>query len=73
MHQNFTLIRKQVCHGILQNGIIEQGFFNNIKLRAAYGEANNVPAYGSKFTAMVVSNIAGNPGLIVRTQEGQPI
>lgn len=47
------------------------GFFDNIKLRAAYGQANNVPAYGSKFTSMAISNIAGFPGLIVNTQEGQ--
>jgi len=46
--------------------------FDNIKLRAAYGEANNVPAYGSKFTAFNISNITGNPGLIVNPQEGQP-
>ena len=72
MQQNFILIQKQVCHGILQNQVLyNEGFFNNIKLRAAYGQANNVPAYGSKFTGMVISNIAGNPGVIVSTQEGQ--
>jgi len=53
-------------------GIIKDGFFTNVKLRAAYGQANNVPAYGSKFTSLVVSNIAGNPGVIIGTQEGQP-
>jgi outer membrane receptor protein involved in Fe transport len=47
-------------------------FFDNLKLRAAYGEANNVPAYGSKFTAFNISNITGNPGLIVNPQQGQP-
>lgn len=47
-------------------------FFDNLKLRAAYGQANNVPAYGSKFTSMVVSNITGNPGSIVDVQEGEP-
>jgi TonB-dependent starch-binding outer membrane protein SusC len=52
-------------------GILKGGFFENIKLRAAYGQANNVPAYGSKFTSLVVSNITGYPGLIVNTQEGQ--
>jgi outer membrane receptor protein involved in Fe transport len=31
-----------------------------------------VPAYGSKFTQLVISNIAGNPGVIVSSQEGQP-
>ena len=52
-------------------GLVKEGFFENIKLRAAYGQANNVPAYGSKFTSLVVSNITGFPGLIVNTQEGQ--
>ncbi|HEY4876198.1 MAG TPA: SusC/RagA family TonB-linked outer membrane protein [Puia sp.] len=47
-------------------------FFDNLKLRAAYGQANNVPAYGSKFTAFNISNIAGNPGLIVNSQQGEP-
>ncbi|UOE47478.1 SusC/RagA family TonB-linked outer membrane protein [Mucilaginibacter sp. SMC90] len=53
-------------------GVIKQGLFDNIKLRAAYGQANNVPAYGSKFTSMGVSNIGGYPGLLVNTQEGDP-
>lgn len=52
--------------------IIKGDLFDNFKLRAAYGEANNVPAYGSKFTAFNISNIAGNPGLIVNLQQGQP-
>jgi outer membrane receptor protein involved in Fe transport len=45
--------------------------FENIKLRAAYGQANNVPAYGSKFTSLVVSNITGFPGVLVDIQSGQ--
>jgi outer membrane receptor protein involved in Fe transport len=52
-------------------GIVKEGFFENIKLRAAYGQANNVPAYGSKFTAFGVSNISGFPGLLINTQQGQ--
>lgn len=60
-----------VSWNLTKSGIVQQGFFDNIKLRAAYGQANNVPAYGSKFTSMVISNIAGNPGVIVNTQEGQ--
>ncbi|MDR3713704.1 MAG: SusC/RagA family TonB-linked outer membrane protein [Puia sp.] len=53
-------------------GIIREGFFENLKLRAAYGQANNVPAYGSKFTSLGVSNIAGFPGSLVGIQEGDP-
>ncbi|HEX4850722.1 MAG TPA: TonB-dependent receptor, partial [Puia sp.] len=45
---------------------------DNLKLRAAYGQASSVPAYGSKFTSMVVSNIDGYPGSIVDVQQGEP-
>jgi TonB-dependent starch-binding outer membrane protein SusC len=48
------------------------GFINNLKLRAAYGEANNTPAYGSKFTSMGVANIDEYPGSLIGLQEGQP-
>ena len=59
-----------VSWNLTDMGIVKQGLFESIKLRAAYGQANNVPAYGSKFTAMGVSNIAGNPGLLVNSVEG---
>lgn len=52
-------------------GLIKQGLFESVKLRAAYGQANNVPAYGSKFTAFGVSNISGFPGLLVNTVAGE--
>lgn len=67
----YTYPKAAVSWNLTKSGIVEQGFFNNVKLRAAYGQANNVPAYGSKFTGMIVSNIAGNPGVIVNTQQGQ--
>ncbi len=51
-------------------GLVKPGLFESVKLRAAYGEANNVPPYGSKFTSFGVSNIAGNPGLLVNSVEG---
>jgi TonB-linked SusC/RagA family outer membrane protein len=58
---------------LTHSGILDpMGFFSNFKLRAAYGEANNVPAYGSKFTAMNVSNIGGLTGTIIGLQKGQP-
>lgn len=60
-----------ISWNLTKAGIVPDGFFNNIKLRAAYGQANNVPAYGSKFTALGISNITGNPGVIVNPQEGQ--
>jgi TonB-dependent starch-binding outer membrane protein SusC len=57
---------------LTHSGILDpEGVFSNFKLRAAYGEANNTPAYGSKFTSMNVSNIGGLPGSIIGLQEGQ--
>jgi TonB-linked SusC/RagA family outer membrane protein len=57
---------------LTHSGIMNpDGFINNFKLRAAYGEANNTPAYGSKFTSMGVSNIGGLPGSLIGLQEGQ--
>ncbi len=56
---------------ITHSGLLDpEGFFSNLKLRAAYGEANNTPAYGSKFTAMNVSNIGGLPGSLIGLQAG---
>jgi len=58
---------------LTHSGLLDpDAFFSNFKLRAAYGEANNTPAYGSKFTSMNVSNIGGLPGSIIGLQEGQP-
>ena len=55
------------------SGLLDpNGTFSNFKLRAAYGEANNVPAYGSKFTAMNISNIGGLTGAIIGLQKGNP-
>jgi TonB-linked SusC/RagA family outer membrane protein len=68
----YTYPKAGISWNLTNMGIFKGGFFENIKLRAAYGQANNVPAYGSKFTSLVVSNITGYPGLIVNTQEGQP-
>jgi TonB-linked SusC/RagA family outer membrane protein len=69
--QFYTYPKAGVSFNLTKAGIIKEGLFDNVKLRAAYGQANNVPAYGSKFTGMVISNIAGNPGVIVNIQEGQ--
>ena len=46
-------------------------FFENVKIRAAYGQAGNFPVYGSKFTSLSVSNIEGLPGSVVSTQRGE--
>jgi TonB-linked SusC/RagA family outer membrane protein len=67
----YTYPKGGISWNLTRAGIVNDGFFSNIKLRAAYGQANNVPAYGSKFTALGISNITGNPGVIVLPQEGQ--
>lgn len=67
----YTYPKGGVSINLTRLGLIKEELFDNVKLRAAYGQANNVPAYGSKFTGMVISNIAGNPGVIVNTQQGQ--
>jgi len=46
-------------------------FFDNFKLRAAYGQSANFPAYGSKFTSLAVSNTGGFPGSLVNIQLGK--
>jgi len=67
----YTYPKGGISWNLTKAGIVGDGFFSNLKLRAAYGQANNVPAYGSKFTALAISNITGNPGVIVLPQEGQ--
>jgi len=47
------------------------GFFNELKLRAAYGESGNEPLYGQKFTPITATNnINGIPGLVVGATTG---
>jgi TonB-linked SusC/RagA family outer membrane protein len=47
------------------------GMFNELKLRAAYGESGNEPLYGQKFTPLTATgNIGGIPGLTVGATTG---
>jgi outer membrane receptor protein involved in Fe transport len=46
--------------------------FDNLKIRAAYGQAGNFPAFGSKFSTMSIFNIDGAIGLLVNTLRGSP-
>lgn len=50
----------------------KSSFFDNLKIRAAYGQAGNFPAFGSKFTTMNIFNIDGTIGLLVSTLRGSP-
>ena len=52
-------------------GVLEGGVVDNFKLRAAYGQANNVPVYGSKFTSLTTSNTGGSFGLLIGSHAGQ--
>jgi len=61
-----------VSWNLTEMGILNKEVFENFKVRAAYGQAGNFPAYGSKFTSLLVSNIEGQPGSVVSTQQGQP-
>jgi TonB-dependent starch-binding outer membrane protein SusC len=48
-----------------------KGLFNEMKLRAAYGESGNEPLYGQKFTPLTATNnINGIPGLVVGATTG---
>lgn len=53
-------------------GILDNGFFNNLKLRGAYGQSANFPAFGSKFTTLVAANLLGVQGSVVNIQGGDP-
>lgn len=44
--------------------------FDNLKIRAAYGQAGNFPAFGSKFNSMVIANTGGGLGTLVSTIRG---
>jgi len=68
----YTYPKAGVSWNLTRSGIMGNGFFDNFKVRAAYGQAGNFPAYGSKFTSLAVSNITGLPGSVVNIQKGEP-
>ncbi len=51
---------------------MQTGFFDNLKLRAAYGQSANFPAFVSRFTTLVPSNIFGQQGSLINVQGGDP-
>lgn len=48
------------------------GFVDELKLRAAYGEAGNQPVFGAKFISDTVSVMDGRLGTLVGVREGDP-
>jgi TonB-linked SusC/RagA family outer membrane protein len=67
----YTYPKAGLAWNLTKMGIVGEDIFENLKLRVAYGQAGNFPAYGSKFTSLNVSNIEGLPGSVVSTQRGQ--
>ncbi|AXY77440.1 SusC/RagA family TonB-linked outer membrane protein [Paraflavitalea soli] len=51
-------------------GFWNGNLFDNLKIRAAYGQAGNFPVFGSKFNSMVVANTGGLLGTLVSTIRG---
>lgn len=48
-------------------------WFDELKVRAAYGETGNQPLYSQRFTPLAVNrNIGGNPGSLVAGTTGAP-
>ena len=52
--------------------LVNASFLDNLKIRAAFGQAGNFPASGSRFTLMSIFNIGGNTGLMPQLQRGRP-
>ncbi len=49
---------------------IRRGLLDQLKLRLAYGETGNRPAYGAKFTTLNATIIGGLPGLTLSASRG---
>ncbi|MBQ0735030.1 SusC/RagA family TonB-linked outer membrane protein [Aquimarina celericrescens] len=45
---------------------------NQLKLRAAYGEAGNPAGFGDTFTSFISSNVGGNSGISLQGLKGDP-
>lgn len=48
---------------ITRMNFFKSQLFENLKVRLAYGQAGNFPAFGSRFQLMSIFNIGGNVGL----------
>jgi hypothetical protein len=68
----YTFPKGAVSWNLSKMSFWHSDLINNFKLRLAYGEAGNFPAYGSKFTTMVSANTGGNPGSLVNIIAGEP-
>ncbi len=66
----YTYPKAAVSWNLTRMNFWRGDLFSNLKLRAAYGQAGNFPAYGSKFTAFPIFNIDGQPGSLINIQRG---
>lgn len=64
--------KASVAVNLTRLNVINDKFFTNFKIRAAYGQSANFPAVGSKFTILGPSNIGGFQGSLVNVQAGEP-
>jgi TonB-linked SusC/RagA family outer membrane protein len=49
---------------------LPSSYFDELKVRFAYGETGNQPLYGMRFTGLTVANVNGNGGVIVNPVAG---
>ena len=62
--------KASVSLDLIKIGWIKQKLMDGLNIRFAYGTSNNVPAYGSKYTSLVISNISGLPGSLIDIVRG---
>lgn len=66
----YTFPKAGVSVNLTRLNIVKSELFDNLKLRAAYGQAGNFPAFQSRFTSLDPSHVTGLPGSLVSTQRG---
>lgn len=59
-----------VSWNLTNMGFWHSALFDNLKIRAAYGQAGNFPTFGSKYNLISNFNIGGNTGLLLATVRG---
>src|SRR5262249_1808297 len=45
-------------------------YFDELKVRLAYGETGNLPIYGMRYTSFTIANVNGNGGVVVNPNAG---
>jgi TonB-linked SusC/RagA family outer membrane protein len=68
----FAYPKAGLSWNLTRMGFWNSNLFDNLKIRAAYGQAGNFPVFGSKFNSMVVANTGGFVGTLPSTIRGNP-